>query len=136
MSSIKDAILNAADLEWQDVPVKEWGVTVRVYGFTDEQVGAWRAKSQALRMKQRRGDADVDMEVEMKHRRAELLVHCLRDPETDKRIFTDGDAPKLAKKHAGVLEGLDKLATDLSGLNKDYKEQVKDAEADFSEGQN
>jgi hypothetical protein len=135
MTSIKDIILNSSDLKFQDAYIEEWGVTVRVYGFTDEQVGAWRAKSQALRMKQRRGDGDVDMEVEMKHRRAELLVKCLRDPETDKRIFTDSDAPRLAQKHAGVLEGLDSLATDLSGLNKSYAEQVKDAEADFSSDQ-
>lgn len=135
MSTLKDAILNSVDLLHQDVYIEEWGVTVRVMGFTDEQVGAWRAKSQALRMKQRRGQ-DMDMEVEMKHRRAELLVQCLRDPETNKRIFVDGDAPRLAQKHAGVMEGLNDLATELSGLNKNYKEQVVDAEEDFSEGQN
>jgi hypothetical protein len=136
VSSIKDTILNAQDLKWKDVPVEEWGVTVRVMSFTDEQVGAWRAKTQALRMKQRRGDPDVDIEVEMKHRRAELLVHCLRDPEDGSRIFVDGDAPRLATKSAGVMQALDDLAIELSGLDKTYKEQVKDAEADFSSGQN
>jgi hypothetical protein len=135
MTSLKDAILNADDLLFKDVYVEEWGVTVRVMGFTDEQVGAWRAKSQALRMKQRRG-SEVDIEVEMMHRRAELLVQCLRDPEDGARIFKDGDAPRLAKKHAGVMEGLNDLATDLSGLDKNYKEQVVDAEEDFSAGQN
>lgn len=134
MSSLKDLILNSQDIAHQDVYVEEWGVTVRVMGFTDEQVGAWRAKTQALHMKQRRGQ-EMDVEVEMRHRRAELLVHCLRDPETNQRIFADGDAKRLATKHAGVMEGLQNLAEDLSGLNKNYKEQVQEAEEDFSEGQ-
>lgn len=134
MTSLKDLILNSQDIAHQDVYVDEWGVTVRVMGFTDEQVGAWRAKTQALHMKQRRGQ-EMDVEVEMRHRRAELLVHCLRDPETNQRIFSDGDAKRLATKHAGVMEGLQNLAEDLSGLNKNYKEQVQEAEEDFSEGQ-
>lgn len=134
--SLRDAILNADDIQHKDVKIPEWdGVTVRVMGFTDEQLGAWRAKTSALRARQRTGDQDLDFEISMKHMRAELLVKCLRDPETDKRIFKDNDAQRLAQKHAGVMQGLDALATHLSGLDKDYKDQVKDAEEDFSEGQ-
>lgn len=134
MSNLKEQILNSQDLAEQDVHVEEWGVTVRVRGFTDEQRGSWQAKSMALNMKQRRGQ-DADVELVMSHRRAELLVQCLRDPETNARIFADGDAKRLAQKHAGVVGGLFELAEELSGLNKNYKQQVVEAEEDFSEGQ-
>lgn len=134
MTSLKDQILGAKDIKHKDVHIEEWGVTIRVMGFTDEQLGSWRAKTSALRAKQRNGD-EVDMDIELKHRRAELLVHCLRDPETGQRIFTDSDAPRLAKKHAGILQALDVLATSLSGLDKSYKDQVAEAEKDFENGQ-
>jgi hypothetical protein len=135
-TSIRDLILNADDLQYKDVPIPQWNnVTVRVMGFTDEQLGAWRAKTAALKAKQRTGDADLDFEIQMKHMRAELLVKCLRDPETGQRIFKDNDAPKLAQKHAGVMQALDALATTLSDLDLDFRDQVKKAETDFSEGQ-
>ena len=134
MTSLKDQILAAKDIKHKDVFIEEWGVTIRVMGFTDEQLGSWRAKSSALKAKQRNGD-QVDMDIELKHRRAELLVHCLRDPETGARIFTDSDAPRLARKHAGVLQALDVLATSLSGLDKSYKDQVAEAEKVFESGQ-
>lgn len=134
MTSLKDQILAARDIKHKDVFIEEWGVTIRVMGFTDEQLGSWRAKTSALRAKQRNGD-EVDMDIELKHRRAELLVNCLRDPETGQRIFTDSDAPRLAKKHAGILQALDVLATSLSGLDKNYKDQVAEAEKDFGNGQ-
>jgi hypothetical protein len=136
MDSLKDTILAAEDLLFKDVPVPEWGedTVVRVRGLTDEQVGAWQAKSTSLRLKARRGE-DPDVEVKIAQRRAELLVQCLFNPETDKLIFTNADARKLAKKNAGVIQGLHELATDLSGLDRKFDEQVKDAEADFSDGQ-
>lgn len=135
-ASLKDTILMADDIPFKDVPVPEWGedTTVRVRGLTDQQVGAWQARSTSLRLKQRKGE-EVDVEVEMQHRRAELLVQCLRDPETDKLIFTNADARKLSGKHAGVMKALHDLAVSLSGLDRTFDQQVKDAEADFSEGQ-
>lgn len=139
--SLKDTILMADDIPFKDVPVPEWTpegqeepLMVRVRGLTDQQVGAWQARSTSLRLKQRKGE-DVDVEVEMQHRRAELLVQCLRNPETDKLIFTNADARKLSGKHAGVMKALHDLAVKLSGLDRTFEEQVKDAESDFSDGQ-
>lgn len=124
---LKETILQADDLKEQTASIPEWGVDVLVRALTDEQMGTYQAKSMALRAKQRQGQ-DVDMEMEMRHRRAELLVQCLRDPDDGKRIFSDGDATKLAQKSAGTVSGLFMLAQNLSGMNRTFEDQVKDAE--------
>lgn len=132
---LKETILQADDLKEQTVAIPEWGgVELLVRGLTDEQIGSYQAKSLAMRAKQRQGQ-DVDMEMEMRHRRSELLVQCLRDPEDSKRVFTDGDAVKLAQKNAGVVNGLFLLAQSLSGMDRDFESQVKDAEKNSATGQ-
>lgn len=134
MSSIKNAILTAKDLKHEDVTVSEWGVTVRVQGMDDEQHGTYQAKAAALRMKQQQNQ-NLDMEVEMRYRRAELLVQCLLDPDTGERIFTDGDAKKLAKKNTGIITALYNLLHKLSDLDKTFEQKVADAKGNSESGQ-
>lgn len=132
ISSLKALILQAEDRKFEDVEIPEWGgVTVRVKALTDAQLGEYQAKSMAL--KGRSGSDDV--EVEMRHRRTELLVKCLYDPETDTRIFTDQDAKALSAKNAGVVNALFLLVNHLSDLDKSFDERVKDAKGNSEGGQ-
>lgn len=132
ISSLKAMILQSEDRKFEDVEIPEWGgVTVRVKALTDAQLGEHQAKSMALRG--RSGSDDV--EVEMRHRRTELLVKCLYDPETDTRIFTDQDAKALSNKNAGVVNALFILVNHLSDLDKTFDDRVKDAKGNSEGGQ-
>lgn len=133
---LKDTILTAKDIKEETFNVPEWkNVKVTLRGLSDEQMGSYQAKTTALRMKQQRGE-QVDMEVAMRHRRAELVVQCLLDPDTGKRIFTDGEATKLAQKNAGIINGLFVLAQSLSGMDRTFDQQVRDAEKNSDSARN
>lgn len=132
ISSLKALILQAEDRKYEDVEIPEWGgVTVRVKALTDAQLGEYQGKSMSL--KGRNGSEDV--EVEMRHRRTELLVKCLYDPETDARIFQDQDAKALSAKNAGVVNALFILVNHLSDLDKTFEDRVKDAKGNSEGGQ-
>lgn len=131
ISSLKARILQAQDRRYEDVEIPEWGgVTVRVKALTDAQLGEYQGKTMALKSKG--GD---DMELEMRHRRTELLVKCLYDPETNARIFADADARALSAKSAGVVNALFILVNKLSDLDKTFEEKVEDAKGNSDGGQ-
>lgn len=126
VESLKDAILAADDIRQEDVPIPEWGgITVRVKGLSDKQVGAHQGRQTAMRVRSQHGG---DVEVETRIQRASLVVQALYDPATDRRIFDDADAPSLAEKNAGVVNGLYVLVQHLSGMDRTFEQQVKDAE--------
>ncbi|MDA2805701.1 hypothetical protein [Nocardiopsis suaedae] len=130
MESLKEAILAAEDTKQEDIDIPEWGgITVRVKGLSDAQIGAYQAGTTAMRMKSQRGG---DVELEMRSQRAKLVVQALFDPDTDRRIFEDSDAPMLAQKNAGVVNGLFVLVQSLSGMDRTFDQQVKDAEGNSS----
>lgn len=131
ISSLKALILQAEDRKFEDVEIPEWGgVKVRVKALTDAQLGEYQGKTMAL--KSSGGD---NVEVEMRHRRTELLVKCLFDPDTDTRIFTDADAKALSQKNAGVVNALFLLVNHLSDLDKSFDEKVQEAKGNSEGGQ-
>lgn len=131
ISSLKALILQAEDRKFEDVEISEWGgVTVRVKALTDAQLGEYQGKTMAL--KTSGGD---NVEVEMRHRRTELLVKCLYDPNTDVRIFADQDAKALSTKSAGVVNALFVLVNHLSGMDKTFDEKVQEAKGNSEGGQ-
>lgn len=129
-NSLKDLILGAEDIDYRDVQIPEWNdVTVRVKALTDYQLGEYQAKTLAMRALAAKGDGNSDgVDIQYKDRKAEVVAMCLYDPETDKRIFADKDAPALGKKSAGVVNGLYALITKLSGLDRNFDERVDAAE--------
>ena len=129
-NTLKDMILGADDIDYRDVEITEWNnVTVRVKALTDYQLGDYQAKTLAMRALAAKGDNGSDgVDIQYKDRKAEVVAMCLYDPETDKRIFQDKDAPALGKKSAGVVNGLYALITKLSGLDRNFDERVEAAE--------
>lgn len=125
MSTLKDLILGSDDINFRDVEIPEWGgITVRVKALNDQQLGEYQTKT--MQMRSQKGGDGVD--ISMQNRRAEIVVKCLYDPETDERVFSDRDATKLAGKNAGVISGLFALINSLSGLDRSFEQRLDDAE--------
>ena len=100
---IREDILKADDLGYEDVDVTEWGETIRVRGLT-----AGEAERFGKEITQ--GDADDVM--------ARLLVRVLTSLD-GKRIFADEDAEALSGKNAKVIRRLFDKAQELSGVDED-----------------
>ena len=121
---LKSRILAAEDRPFEDLDVPEWGVKVRLRGMSGTDRDAWEAKAVALK----RGGQDV--ELSLADWRSRLVTKCLFDPETDERIFTDGEVSKLGAKAATVIERLFGLARRLSGLDDDAEEEADAVDGD------
>lgn len=135
MTSLKQLIVDAEDIKFEDVEVPEWGdVKVRVRALTAEQIDAYQAKQIAMRRK----DSADNTELSMRNYRAELVAQVLYDPDTDTRIFPDvkEGIRVLSKKSSGVVNGLYVLAQEMSGMDREFSKKVEDAKEDFGEGQN
>lgn len=121
MSNLRDLIFAAPDLQFEDVEVPEWGVTVRIKGMT----AAERDDFEASRITGKGKNRDVNL----KNMRAALLVRVIVDPETDELVFTRADIFKLGEKSAGVLDRLFEKAQTLSGIrDEDVEELVGNSE--------
>ena len=116
---IVSSILDAADIEYEDVDVPEWGVKVRVRGMDGEGRDAYEASLFALRQA---GDS-AQMEAKFGNRRARLLVRCLYDPDTDERLPIS--AEQLSRKSGAVLDRLSEVALRLSGMTARGRRDVE-----------
>ncbi len=93
------------DLNFEDVPVPEWGGEVRVRTMTGTERDAWEASLSPAGVK---GGPDLA------NLRARLLVKCLVDAQGG-RLYDD-EAVFLGAKSAGALERLFVVAQRLNGL--------------------
>lgn len=117
---LRGKILAAGDIDHEDHDVPEWdGVKVRIRGLTGTQRDSFEAKGVAMR----RGGQDI--ELRMQNFRSRLLVKCLYDPDTDKRIFEESDVPKLGSKAGKVLDRLFDIAQRLSGMGQEAMEDAR-----------
>ncbi|MFG2683165.1 hypothetical protein [Streptomyces sp. NPDC048392] len=115
----------ADDRQWEDVPVPEWGGTVRVAGMSGTDRNDYQKKMLVF------GGNGKPKEVDLTDQLARLLSKCLVD-ENFKRLYTDATIKKLGAKNGAVLERLAKVAKRLSGLGED---DVEDAAGNSEPGQ-
>lgn len=108
----RDAILGADDRVTEDVPVPEWGGTVRVIGLT----GAERDRMEA-------SVVGNGKKMNLTNFRARLCALSIVDENND-RVFSDADVGALGKKSAGALERVFSVAQRLSGLSNDDVEDL------------
>lgn len=108
----RDQILTADDLQTEDVPVPEWGGTVRVTGLTGTERDAFEAE--ILGDGKKRNLANL---------RAKLVARSAVD-ENGARVFTDGDIGKLGLKSASALTKVFEVCQRLSGLTPDDVEEL------------
>lgn len=120
----RDAILQADDLEYEELDVPEWGGTVRVRSLSGTELDAYQAS-----MRLQRGNEFI---ANMLNIRAKLVVRAVVD-EDGKRLFTDNDAPALGEKSAAALNRVFEVASRLSRLSEeDVEELGKGSESDLS----
>lgn len=118
----KDAILAADDTTYEELPVPEWGGTVRVKSLTGTQRDAFEVS------------ISTDGKTKnLENVRARLVAKTVVDKD-GKTIFTDKDVVKLGLKNAAALNRVWELARRLSGLTEeDVDELVSDFDDDPSE---
>lgn len=121
MAGLKDSILSAEDIEHEDHDVPEWGVKVRVQAMTGTQRDSFEAKMVAVR----KGQDGPDVELRLADFRSRVLVKCLADPETGKRIFEDKDAQQLGRKSGAVIDRLFDVAKRVSGMDEGSVETAR-----------
>jgi len=112
----KEAILNSKDIEFKDVPIKEWGGSIRL----KEMDGTERDVFETEVMKRRKGNTD---EVELKGLKIYLLHLCMVNDKGE-RLFTQEDIFALQKKNARIIND---LFTEAQKLNKLKKEDLESA---------
>ncbi|KLL11577.1 MULTISPECIES: hypothetical protein [Protofrankia] len=135
---LKDLIRAADDIRHQDdVEIPEWapGVMFQVRGLPDEDWEEYQNKLSRLTVKQGR---NADAEMAVRTNKAEIVAKALYDQESGELVFPElkEGVAILRKKSAGIVNGLFELVKHLSDDDKDFVEKVKDAEEDFSGGQN
>lgn len=99
----KSSILQAADLQHEDLPMPQWGGTVRVRTMTGQERDEFRMAVSA------EGGVPVGQF------NAALLLVTLVD-EAGERLFTPDDMAALQKKNAATLDRLALVAVRLNGL--------------------
>lgn len=115
----REQILGADDRKTQDVPVPEWGGTVRVRSLTGTERDAYEAGIVQLR-------GDGSRKFTLQNARARLVSLALCN-ENGERMFTDADIKALGDKSAAALERVFDVARNLSGLSEEDIEELADA---------
>ena len=105
----KEQILSASDIQTEDVPVSEWGGTVRVKALS----GAERDQFE-MSMFEERGKK---VQRNLQNMRAKLVSLSIVD-EKGSRVFTDADVKALGNKSAAALDRVFAVAMRLSGVSE------------------
>lgn len=126
----RDAILGASDIKTEDVPVPEWGGTVRVKGLTAAQ----RDKAEEAMLSMRGGSKDMNVSINMAGVRALMASMAIVD-EDNKPIFTHADVKALGEKSGIALDRVFEAVTRLSGIgDNDIEELTGNSEPGQNEG--
>ena len=115
----RDDILAADDLPSEDVPVPEWGGTVRVQGLSGQDRDSYFSSMALMRGGQPAG-------MDTANASAKLVARCLVGDD-GKPLFTEHDIDLLGAKSAVALGRVFTVATRLSGMDED---DVKSLEKD------
>lgn len=119
----KADILEASDLQYEDVAVPEWGGVVRVRGLTGRERDAFEAAVASAKGK--------DVRLNLQNVRARLVALSVVDGD-GARLFDERDIGALGEKSAQALERVFLAAMRLSGLTPT---DVKEMSENLDEGQ-
>lgn len=123
----RNQILDAKDLQTEDVPVPEWGGEVRIRMLTGEERDAFEASMVELK---KDGSAKANRE----NVRARLLVLCIVN-ENGEQMFNRADIKLLGRKSAKALERVINRANELNGISeRDIEELAEGFEDAPSDG--
>jgi hypothetical protein len=116
----KSSIFEAKDLQHEDVPVPEWGGTVRMRQMNASEIQKFTEV--------------MSVETNAKDGMFWMLIFCAVD-ESGEHLFTEEDLPQLRTKNMGILNKLQRIGLDLNkltaagrvALKKDSSEAPTDA---------
>ena len=111
----RNAILNGEDRPTQDVPVPEWGGTVRVREMTGDQ----RTKYEQLTLKRSESDGEASAD----NIRAIVVAACVVG-EDGAPMFTQEDVAALGGRNWRALDRVFKVCIALSGANEKSTEEA------------
>lgn len=111
-------ILDADDIRSEYVEVPEWGGTVKVTGLTGEQRNKVGTLMRAEAKKTNEDDALAFFQ--MRIAAASMI------DEEGKRLFSQNDVAKLAKKSAVAIQRVYDAAARLSGIGEEAIEEAKE----------
>ncbi|MDF4024134.1 phage tail assembly chaperone [Luteibacter sp. PPL201] len=124
----KDQILAADRKKFVDVPVKEWGGTVRLQELSASDRDLW--ESEQITMLADGSGAKFNP----KHARARLIVRSLVD-EQGRRLFSDDEVASVGSLSASTAQKLFNHARKLNAItNDDMKELEGNSDAAPSAG--
>lgn len=128
MTSIREQILAANDLQCEPIDLPEWGSpAVDVWTLTGTERDDFEAS-----LIEKQGKKMVQT---LENVRSKLAVRCLRDRETKKPIFTEEDIEALGNKSCAPLQRIFEVAQRLNKLtDEDLEELTKNSEAGPSAG--
>jgi hypothetical protein len=111
MSTLKQQILDAVDVQLEPIEIPEWACTATLRSFTGIERQRVVSKTQE---KDRKAQEVVAL----------LVVLGLGD-ESGKRIFDDKDVPAIMQKSAAVVERLGIAIAKHNGLHTEANEDAK-----------
>jgi len=128
MTLKRDEILAQMDIPSEEVPMPEWGGTVRVRGLSGEQRDEFDKSTMAE-------GPDGRLKQDATNYRAKLVVRCLVDEQNELLFDPERDVRLLASKGACAIDRLYKVCCRLSGMGVTAHEgAVKNSEAAPSDG--
>lgn len=124
----REQILDADDVQYQEVECKEWGGTVLIRSLSGSERDAFEAESLVQKGK--------SSQVNLRNVRARLAARCIVGERGGKPIFNPVDVDALGKKSAAALDRVFSAAMELSGLTpadvKELVENFDDAQSEDS----
>ncbi len=135
LTSAEFLAIEDADAEWVDL--SRWagdGAGVWIRSMTAEERDGY--EQGLIKQSQGRNARGGSVEMDLRNARAKLVARCAVNAEVDGvRIFTDGDAAKIGKKNAPMIDALYDVASRVSGIRQeDLDEVLKDFEDGPAEG--
>ena len=112
----RDQILGADDLDFEDVYVERWKLTVRVKVMSATEYDAFQKS--VIEMKGK------DVQQNITNKRAKLLARCLCDKD-GKRLFTEADIEALGRKSSVPLDQLIEVASRLNKMTTESVEELR-----------
>lgn len=125
MTLSREDILSADDIKYVDVPVLEWGGSVRVGTMSGKMRDRWEVFLV--------NNQDDDKTIHAENIRATLVALCVEDDEGE-LLFTLDDVIALGKKSGGALDRVYAVAKTFNRLSqKDMEDVGKNSGGDPSD---
>lgn len=117
---IRSKIQNADDVRFEDVPVEEWGVVVRVFSMSG------RERGEMLQGLPTNDDGEMIIAAAYP---AILRTTCYapktgKHPQAEHRVFDEASDAWLSEKASGPLERVAETALRMSGLDKEARDRA------------